>query len=426
MRTSYKERQRFFIDQNHIKRSLGPQSSDYLKLFHEIDKSSSSNLLKGTEKHSIDRKMMVSEADLTSHLYEKAYLGEEINENSMEKNEYASQRYQSKRNHQIPNSPIVILDTPGLRDDFYLNILDWSEKNIVSIALDTAVYQYAFETRVSTCLMRPAPGTLTADYITSLCSFSGGFETAVANCSGFISIFDNETRQSKWDYESVDGRRIAAMCSLESNKSLLIVGSAAGPIQLFDIRSESVLKLIGHEKEVCGLAVDPRGTYLASGGNDNRVLVWDLRSVKHGPLFTIADNKAAVKALSWCPWSGDSILATGAGTGDRRLRFWNMATRTCMRQLQTSAQISAVIWVPNSENVLSDGSLSGEIVTCHGFASNELAIWHIPSLTKAYSKIAHTSRILHSAMSPNGHYVATTAANGSLKFWSIDSKNSAT
>lgn len=32
------------------------------------------------------------------------------------------------------------LDAPGLKDDFYLNLLDWSSQNILSLGLSTFVY----------------------------------------------------------------------------------------------------------------------------------------------------------------------------------------------------------------------------------------------------------------------------------------------
>ena len=36
--------------------------------------------------------------------------------------------------------PERILDAPDLRDDFYLNLIDWSGGNVMAVALDTFVY----------------------------------------------------------------------------------------------------------------------------------------------------------------------------------------------------------------------------------------------------------------------------------------------
>lgn len=39
-------------------------------------------------------------------------------------------------------SPVKILDVPNIRDDFYLNLIDWHEKGPIGIALNDEVYIY--------------------------------------------------------------------------------------------------------------------------------------------------------------------------------------------------------------------------------------------------------------------------------------------
>lgn len=71
--------------------------------------------------------------------------------------------------------------------------------------------------------------------------------------------------------------------------------------------------------KVCGLKWSPNKEYLASGGNDNQLLVWSLR--KNEPVQTYSDHNAAVKALAWSPHH-HGVLVSGGGTADRTLRFW--------------------------------------------------------------------------------------------------------
>jgi cell division cycle 20-like protein 1 (cofactor of APC complex) len=50
----------------------------------------------------------------------------------------------------INKIPIKVLDAPSLQDDFYLNLIDWSEQNILAVGLNTSVYLWnAFTSRVS-------------------------------------------------------------------------------------------------------------------------------------------------------------------------------------------------------------------------------------------------------------------------------------
>lgn len=40
----------------------------------------------------------------------------------------------------IASNPYRILDAPGLQDDFYLNLVDWSAQNILAVSLESSVY----------------------------------------------------------------------------------------------------------------------------------------------------------------------------------------------------------------------------------------------------------------------------------------------
>lgn len=62
---------------------------------------------------------------------------------------------------------------------------------------------------------------------------------------------------------------------------------------------------------------------LASGGNDNLLMVWDAASDR--PAHRITAHQAAVKALAWCPFQAN-LLATGGGTADRTIKFHNTHT----------------------------------------------------------------------------------------------------
>ena len=45
-----------------------------------------------------------------------------------------------KSQRKIPKSPYKVLDAPALQDDFYLNLLDWSSENNLSVGLGSCVY----------------------------------------------------------------------------------------------------------------------------------------------------------------------------------------------------------------------------------------------------------------------------------------------
>lgn len=112
---------------------------------------------------------------------------------------------------------------------------------------------------------------------------------------------------------------------------------------------------------------------LASGGNDNVLNIWDFRreTMECRPLFQLRQHTAAIKALAWNPVHA-GLLASGGGTADKTLRFWNTSTGVCQHCVDTKSQICGALW-----------SHSGtEIVTSHGYSDNQLTFWKYPSLRK--------------------------------------------
>lgn len=72
--------------------------------------------------------------------------------------------------------------------------------------------------------------------------------------------------------------------------------------------------------------------YLASGGNDNRLYVWNQHSLS--PVQSYSEHMAAVKAIAWSPHH-HGLLVSGGGTADRCIRFWNTLTGQPMQCVDT-------------------------------------------------------------------------------------------
>lgn len=110
--------------------------------------------------------------------------------------------------------------------------------------------------------------------------------------------------------------------ALSFNSDVLSTGSRDKTILHRDLRSRSsfVGKLSGHKQEICGLKWSPDGQQLCSGGNDNKLMIWNMKS--SSPVLKFSDHNAAVKAVAWSPHQ-HGLLASGGGTADRHIRFRN-------------------------------------------------------------------------------------------------------
>ena len=50
---------------------------------------------------------------------------------------------QPKNRAPVKNQPYKILDAPCLRDDFYLNLVDWSDNDNIGVGLQTCLYVWS-------------------------------------------------------------------------------------------------------------------------------------------------------------------------------------------------------------------------------------------------------------------------------------------
>ena len=239
----------------------------------------------------------------------------------------------------------------------------------------------------------------TDDYISSLSWLNDGVHVAIGTSQGEVQIWDAQ-RQAR--VRSMNGH-ISRVPSLSWNEHILSSGTKNGVIMNSDVRvrDHCVGILQGHTQEVCGLRWSPDGKYLASGGNDNIVNIWGPNG---NQLQSLTQHTAAVKALAWCPWQ-PSLLATGGGSADHHIRFWNASSGACVNSLDVQSQVCGLLW--NREH--------RELVTGHG--NNNLNLWKYPSMSKVADLTGHTQRVLCMAMSPDGQTVVSAGADETLRFW---------
>jgi cell division cycle 20-like protein 1 (cofactor of APC complex) len=86
----------------------------------------------------------------------------------------------------IAKKPYKILDAPNLQDDFYLNLLDWSDNNQIAVALDSSLFLWSGYSSEVTKLYETCQAN---DYLCSV-SFCDENKVAIGNTLGQIKVFD--------------------------------------------------------------------------------------------------------------------------------------------------------------------------------------------------------------------------------------------
>ncbi|XP_019151183.1 PREDICTED: protein FIZZY-RELATED 3 [Ipomoea nil] len=300
----------------------------------------------------------------------------------------------------VPKTPHKVLDAPALQDDFYLNLVDWSSQNVLAVGLGTCVYLWTASNSKVTKLCDLGP----SDSVCSVQWTREGSYISIGTSLGQVQVWDGTQCKKVRTF----GGHQTRTGVLAWSSRILSSGSRDRNILQHDLRvpNDFVSRLVGHKSEVCGLKWSHDDRELASGGNDNQLLVWNLHSQQ--PTLRLTEHTAAVKAITWSPHQS-GLLASGGGTADRCIRFWNTSNGNQLNSVDTGSQVCNLAW---SKNV-------NEIVSTHGYSQNQVMVWKYPSMSKVATLTGHSLRVLYLAMSPDGQTIVTGAGDETLRFWNV-------
>ena len=206
---------------------------------------------------------------------------------------------------------------------------------------------------------------------------------AIGSARGSVEIWDVAARRRIRDLRGLFTSH-DHICSLAWNGDIICSGSSDGFILMRDSREPpvaAVSRLVGHRLDVrntllyltrvvrlscfnlfhlqvCGLRWSPDQELLASGGADNRLLVWSVRNLRQ-PLLKF-NHKATVKALAWSP-RDRSLLASGGGLPDCTIRFWNTQTGQRMQSIDTKSQVTNIVWSKLTNELVKETYLLGYV-----------------------------------------------------------------
>ena len=368
----------------------------------------------------------------------------------------------------IPQEPERILDAPNLIDNFFHNPLDWGSKNILSVCLGVHNYLWNYNNFEANLLTKNQNDI---NFCTS-CFMDNGICIALGLDNGDIELWDIEKKIKIRNLRGHSDR----VGTLSWNGYNLYSGSKDTNILNHDVRIKNnvVMELSGgHSKEVCTIKWNSDFKYLASGGNDNLVCLWDIRGkfnqhkesiwdflnsqfddenendemensdseqsennnfssnknkinkneiskIKKEsnkkdniiePLIIINKHKGPVKALAWSPWQR-SILATGGGKKDNVIRFYNADTKSVVSEYNTGSPVLQILW----------NKYEKELISSNGNNKNSIYISSYPKMNKITELTGHLSRALYLTMSPDGCTLVSGSSDETLRFWNVNER----
>ena len=202
--------------------------------------------------------------------------------------------------------------------------------------------------------------------------------------------------------------RICAITPMNLNPNIFSVGCKDLMIKTIDLRAKinPILKYIGHNKEVCGMKWSLDDKRLASGGDDNKLFIWDVR--KEESEKKINSHKSAIKALDWSTFRFGYLLS-GGGTQDMTLKLWNINTMSLIDSINTSSQICNIAF----------SKISHEFITTHGFKINYIHVWDSKKLDIKATLKGHKQRVVYMAIGPDSRKIVTGAGDETIRFWDV-------
>ncbi|MEG5016262.1 MULTISPECIES: serine/threonine-protein kinase [unclassified Microcoleus] len=184
-----------------------------------------------------------------------------------------------------------------------------------------------------------------------------------------------------------------------------LVSASFGTIRIWNVRTGRLVRTLNSvhsKKSVKTVAVSPDSSILASGGDDNNVILWDLKTGRR--MRTIAAHKAAVNEIAFSR-DGQTLAS---GSDDKTVRLWNVRTGSRLRTLSGHAGGVNAIALSRDGKTLASGS-----------QDKTVRLWNLGTGEVRRIITGHGGPVNAVAFSPNGQIVASASTDNTIRLSNV-------